>query len=972
MSEILKAIKSELPNGVISEAIFEGANIVIYTTDKEFFRNSDEKIRDVVKTVKKRIELRADTSLLAPQDETEKTIRELVPTEAGIESIIFDVQRSTAIVEAKRPGIVIGKQGSILKEIRNSTMWLIQTQRSPAIHSKITEKIRDVLYANNSYRKKFLNEIGKKIYENWNPEKMDIWVRLTYLGSGRQVGRSCLLLQTPKTKIIFDCGINPGIIEGPDRFPYLDVSEIGDLASIDAIVLSHAHLDHCLPPNYPVLTENGYKKIDDIQVGENVISLDWHTGKYIPSKVTEKTQTTGHKKVLSIKTPYSRIESSPNHRFFIVEDLKIKEVEASELKKGTLLPSNLLHKPSSESNKVILETNIDYDSRRKDIVSLPKELTPKLAEFIGYYMGDGHKSSEFSLRLQDAHIPILEHHKKAIKELFNFDAIIRHHPDRTKNAHILEINNIKIIRFLENNFPEFFLKTLNIRVPQKIIGASPEIQRAFLRGFADADGTVQDVIKITSFSKEMIKDLQHLFSLSSIPSNVSQDSISISSAYGLSKFYELIGFSIQYKSDNLKKAVNESKSLEFNKQDLIPLNSRNLRKILEEAGMLGRIHNSPNLKEILPICLLDLFRRKEGYATRKTAEILLNLLQNRVIELNKQIESSGLYILRQMLSLTRNEISISTGLKVSQIQQIEENRISPQFANKISHVLFSFMKERLASIILLVQERIVLLQNILKLNVIWEKITNIESKDNPYSYLVDIEVQSHNFIAGNIIVHNSAIIPYLYKMGYKGPVYMTPPTRDIAALLALDLVSVHYKKAEVPIYRADDIKEMVKHSICLNFGEVSDVTSDIRITFYNAGHVLGSAVTHVNIGNGLHNFVYTGDSNYRKTRLLDPAVNYYPRVESVMVEATYGSKDQIQPSLAEVEEKFCSLVNETIKRNGKILLPELGLGHAQETLLRVEDAIRTGKMPEIKYFKMKILSFHLIVSESAPKQKERK
>ena len=197
---------------------------------------------------------------------------------------------------------------------------------------------------------------------------------------------------------------------------------------------------------------------------------------------------------------------------------------------------------------------------------------------------------------------------------------------------------------------------------------------------------------------------------------------------------------------------------------------------------------------------------------------------------------------------------------------------------------------------------------------------------------------------------HSALIPYLYKMGYRGPVYMTPPTRDIAALLALDLIGVTYKHAEAPIYRQDDVKEMVRHSICLNFGEVFDIAPDIRITFYNAGHVLGSAVTHVNIGNGLHNFVYTGDSNYRKTRTLDPAVNYYPRVESVMVESTYGSKDQIQPSLAEVEEKFISLVKETINRQGKILLPELGLGHAQETLLRVEDAIRTGKLPEIPVY----------------------
>jgi uncharacterized protein len=440
MSDILKEIKSKLPNGVVSEAIFEAANIVLYTEDKDFFRNGEAKIKEIVNKIKKRIELRADKNLLASEEETDKTIRELVPNEAEIDTIIFDVQRSIVIIKAKKPGMVIGKQGSILRDIRNSTMWSPQSQRSPAIPSKITEKIRSVLYANNSYRKKFLNDLGKKIYENWSPEKKDMWVRLTYLGSGRQVGRSCLLLQTPKSKIIFDCGINPSISSGPERFPYLDTSELGDLNTIDAIVLSHAHTDH------------------------------------------------------------------------------------------------------------------------------------------------------------------------------------------------------------------------------------------------------------------------------------------------------------------------------------------------------------------------------------------------------------------------------------------------------------------------------------------------------------------------------SGLIPYLYKMGYKGPVYMTEPTRDIASLLALDFVGVAYKQAESPLYRAENIKEMVRHSICLGFGEVSDITADIRITFYNAGHVLGSAVTHVNIGNGLHNFVYTGDSNYRKTRLLDPAVNHFPRVESVMLESTYGSKDQVLPTQAEVEQKFFDLAKKTIERGGKLLLPELGLGHAQESLLRMEESIRIGKLPKVPVY----------------------
>ncbi len=439
MPDILKSITDELPKS-ITDATFEGANIVLYTSDKEFLRTGEEKIRDVVSKVKKRIELRADEKILLSEEDTDKTIRALVPEEAEVTNVIFDVQRSVVIIEAKKPGLVIGKQGSLLNDIRNATMWSPTIQRSPAIPSKITEKIRSVLYANNNYRRKFLDNIGKKIYTDWNPEKMDMWVRLTYLGSGRQVGRSCLLLHTPKSKVLLDCGINPGIAEGQERFPYLDVSEVGDLNSIDAIVLSHAHTDHC------------------------------------------------------------------------------------------------------------------------------------------------------------------------------------------------------------------------------------------------------------------------------------------------------------------------------------------------------------------------------------------------------------------------------------------------------------------------------------------------------------------------------GLIPYLYKMGYRGPCYMTPPTRDIAALLALDYVGVAYKQADAPIYKAEDIKEMVRHSICLNYGEVSDITPDIRITFYNAGHVLGSSVVHVNIGNGLHNFVYTADTNYRKTRLLDPAVNFFPRVETITLESTYGSKDDVLPPRRDVENGFLELANETIKRGGKILLPELGLGHAQETILRVEEAIRTGLLPEIPVY----------------------
>ena len=151
--DILKTIEDQLPRGVVSSTIFEGANIVVYTSDTSFFKNGDSAIKEVVNNIKKRVELRADKSLLLPQEQTEQKIKQIVPQEAEITKIIFDPQRSITIIEAKKPGLTIGKSGSILKEIKIETMWTPQVQRSAAIKSKITDKIREVLYQDNSYRK---------------------------------------------------------------------------------------------------------------------------------------------------------------------------------------------------------------------------------------------------------------------------------------------------------------------------------------------------------------------------------------------------------------------------------------------------------------------------------------------------------------------------------------------------------------------------------------------------------------------------------------------------------------------------------------------------------------------------------------------------------------------------------------------------------------------------------------------------
>ena len=431
MSDIIKTVLSQIPPNKIADAGFEGANIVLYTKDKEFFLDNKGIIKQIVDDIKKRVELRPDPSVTMEKEKAEKAIKKMIPDEAGIAQIIFDDQRSRVIIEAEKPGLAIGKQGEILREIRQKTFWVPLIRRTPAIRSKLIENIRAVLYQHSDYRRKFLNKTGHRIYDGWIREKKSEWIRVSYLGGGRQVGRSCLFLQTPESRILLDCGVN--VASDENAYPYLDAPEF-NIKELDAVIVSHAHLDHC-------------------------------------------------------------------------------------------------------------------------------------------------------------------------------------------------------------------------------------------------------------------------------------------------------GF-----------------------------------------------------------------------------------------------------------------------------------------------------------------------------------------------------------------------VPYLFKYGYRGPVYCTAPTRDVMALLLLDYVKIMRSDGKDPIFDIDDIKEMVKHTICLEYEEVTDITPDVRITLYNSGHSLGSSMVHLHVGNGLHNILYTSDMKFGPTSLLEPAVTSFPRLETLMIESTYGGKDNLLPSKKECDEQLAGIITDTIKRKGKVLVPVLGVGRAQEVMVIVESLVREKRI----------------------------
>lgn len=193
---------------------------------------------------------------------------------------------------------------------------------------------------------------------------------------------------------------------------------------------------------------------------------------------------------------------------------------------------------------------------------------------------------------------------------------------------------------------------------------------------------------------------------------------------------------------------------------------------------------------------------------------------------------------------------------------------------------------------------------------------------------------------------HSGFLPYLFKFNYDGPVYCTPPTRDLMSLLHVDYVDVTSRELGNSIYSSNEIKEVIKHTITLKYGEVADITPDVRLTFYNGGHIIGSAIVHLHVGDGVYNVVYTGDINFQRTRLLDAAHTDFPRSETVIIESTYGGKDNIQPSRKEAEKNAVDFVNKVIGRGGKLLVPVLGVGRSQELMVLLEQAYRSGQLPK--------------------------
>ncbi len=221
-------------------------------------------------------------------------------------------------------------------------------------------------------------------------------------------------------------------------------------------------------------------------------------------------------------------------------------------------------------------------------------------------------------------------------------------------------------------------------------------------------------------------------------------------------------------------------------------------------------------------------------------------------------------------------------------------------------------------------------------------------------YLSAPELMPLDTIDAVVITHahldHSGLLPVLYKYGYDGPVYCTPPTRDLMSLLQLDYIKVAVGEAKKPPYDSSNIRDAVVHCIPLKYGETTDISPDMRLTLQNAGHILGSSIAHFHVGDGLYNIAFTGDIKFERSWLFNASVNKFPRLETLVIESTYGGYRDMQPSRQEAANQIKEVVRTTLGRGGKVLIPVFAVGRSQEVMLVLEEQMRNHKIHTVPIY----------------------
>ncbi len=221
---------------------------------------------------------------------------------------------------------------------------------------------------------------------------------------------------------------------------------------------------------------------------------------------------------------------------------------------------------------------------------------------------------------------------------------------------------------------------------------------------------------------------------------------------------------------------------------------------------------------------------------------------------------------------------------------------------------------------------------------------------------IDAVVLSHAHIdhCGNL--------PNLIKQGFIGPIYCTPATRALVAVMLGDAVKIQAEDASYlnrkrekgepkiePLYDSKDVYRTLLRLQALPYDTPLGIGQGLQLSFVNAGHLLGSAMVHLRIDgpNGAERLTFTGDIGRPGLPILDDPAPI-PPCDFLITESTYGG--HVHETVEETAEQLGEVVRRTAARGGKLVIPAFSVGRTQTIVYFLHQLMRAGQLPDLPIY----------------------
>jgi metallo-beta-lactamase family protein len=214
-------------------------------------------------------------------------------------------------------------------------------------------------------------------------------------------------------------------------------------------------------------------------------------------------------------------------------------------------------------------------------------------------------------------------------------------------------------------------------------------------------------------------------------------------------------------------------------------------------------------------------------------------------------------------------------------------------------------------------------------------------------------------------IDHSGRLPLLVKAGYKGPILATEATFELCQIMLADSGRIHEEDAKwkikrlekegkdaswvTPLYTEEDAFRALDQFRPVDFHREHELDGIGTVTYHLAGHILGAGVVELNVGDGAdtRRILFSGDLGVEGARLLGPPESVR-EPDYLIMESTYG--DRRREETEDRTEQLLGILERTLDRGGKVVIPSFAVGRAQEVMARINDLVETGRLSGVPVF----------------------